>query len=270
MPEFDVLFVEFPTKEDFLSIAQMGKIYQPPFGVLDDDAHDADFMQERVQARQSSEQALGDFAAQVAAGVAELLAEVVVATGDLSLKLMDVAKESAQGGNQGASLFQREMLLEAIHRKERRSGFGFGSRKRFLSGMPCERGAFDAHGEFQYAFERFQLAEFLSAERLGAAHHAEEPFDKLLCFCRGFAGKFLGHDRGRGLADRTAVSVKLDLGDFAVADAGGDLNLVAAQWVVVPRLQVGRRYFSLVSRASVVVKDDFLVKFFEHGELNVA
>lgn len=78
-------------------------------------------------------------------------------------------------------------------RGQRRS-FAVALPKTLERGVPRQRGAFDADGEFQDALEGFQVAHFFPAEGRFATHHVEETIDELFGLGQGLADEFLRHD----------------------------------------------------------------------------
>src|SRR4051812_30205980 len=69
------------------------------------------------------------------------------------------------------------------------------------------------------------------------------------------ADVLLGGDRRRRLGDRAALPVEAQLGDLPALDADVDAHLVAAQRVVVVRLEVVRLELAEVPRPLVVLED---------------
>ena len=139
-------------------------------------------------------------------------------------------------------------------------------RETFSRRVPGQRGALDAHGKFKHAFERLEISKFPATEGFLAAHHFQEILDEHGGFLKRFARELLGHDRGRRQTDRAAVAVELDLDNLPARHFRRNFNLIAAKRVILLRLNVGRHSLAAIARTAVVVKDDVLIKLFEHGD----
>src|SRR6056297_1036506 len=143
---------------------------------------------------------------------------------------------------------------------------------------PAEHGALDAHRELHDTLEGLEIAEVdvvVAGLRVGALdhHHRTEATDHRPGLTDRLADHGLGHHRRRRLRDRTSLAADLHIGhDGLVAlavDEEEQRDLVAAQWVVTPRLDRGWRLeFATVPRRAVVVENDFAVEVVEAGHQN--
>src|SRR5581483_1628473 len=104
-------------------------------------------------------------------------------------------------------------------------------RERVLQGHPRQQRALHAHGELRNALERHEVAEVLVG-RL-TVHHLPDRLGEPECVLHAPALDGLGHHRRGRLRDGAALPVEGDVRELAVLHVDGQVQLVAAQRVVV-------------------------------------
>ena len=185
VPELDVVFVELPTEENFVTVTQVRKIDEATVEVFDDDAHVLHATELGVEFGQGGQHAINGRAAEIARSIGLQLREFLVGLLELFAMLVGGGEELAEQGQHCTGFGQREMFREFVHAGLRR--FRAVVFDGFLGGVPRQGGAFDTDGEFEGAFEGFEVAEFAAAEGSFAAHHLEKLGDERAGFGWGFA-----------------------------------------------------------------------------------
>ena len=180
VPELDIVLIEFPAEKHLAAITDVGKIDKAAFEILDLHAHVLETTKLNVELEHVHEQTGNFLAANIGARLLQLLAEFRVGLLDDIAAAVRILKNAAEFGKQRPRFLEREMFLKMPGHGADASGFlCVVFQKSLERSVPRQGRAFHAHGEFQYAFEGLQIAQFLAPERHVAAHHLQETINEL-------------------------------------------------------------------------------------------
>ena len=113
MPEFNVVFILFPTEKDFFAADNGGKIDQPAIEVFELDFARFKFAGDLLQLAKSFDPGIDFLSAQIAA-ISEKFFEVTVGFDEPAANLLQLLEPFADGGQQSSRFFARVVLLEPV------------------------------------------------------------------------------------------------------------------------------------------------------------
>ena len=118
--------------------------------------------------------------------------------------------------------------------------------------MPAQAGAFDACREFAHTRERGEFAQ-IGRRGIGLRQQCVHLVEHRADAAAVAAFDRFGHQRGRGHRNRTAIAVKLQVGNDIALQVEGDRELIATQWIVSVGERIRRIESPKITRVAVVV-----------------